>query len=196
MTKKAYHRVSTLKQETENGIHQLKELGIDELNIYHEKISGKSKNNREQLKALISTLKDGDEVYVLKIDRLARSLTDLNEIINDINKKGASIHFISENLTFENKDNPMNNLMLNLIGAFAEFERSIILNRMNEGKQYKLQNDPDFKLGRKPKYSKKQLDHATQLLTDNSYSEVEKLTGISKSTLIRHKRKQKQTPNT
>lgn len=192
MTKYGYHRVSTLKQELEGGIHKLKELGIEEENLFYEKVSGKSKKDRLQLNLLLEKVAEGDEVIVLKIDRLARSIVDLNNIVQELKEKGVTVSFIAENLTFQNDSNPMNQLLLNVMGSFAEFERSIIVNRMNEGKQFKLESDPDFKLGRKKKYSKKQLNHAVGLLENNSYTEVERLTGISKSTLIRVKRVQKE----
>lgn len=189
MTKYGYHRVSTLKQELEGGLHKLKDLGIEKENLYYEKVSGKSKKDRVQLNLLLEKVAEGDEVIVLKIDRLARSIVDLNNIVQELKDKGVILTFIAENLTFKNDSNPMNRLLLNVMGSFAEFERSIIVNRMNEGKQYKLETDPDFKLGRKKKYSKKQLNHAISLLGSNSYMEVAKLTGISKSTLIRNKKK-------
>lgn len=192
MTKYGYHRVSTLKQELEGGIHKLKELGIEEENLFYEKVSGKSKKDRLQLNLLLEKVLEGDEVIVLKIDRLARSIVDLNNIVQELKERGVTVSFVAENLTFGSDNNPMNQLLLNVMGSFAEFERSIIVNRMNEGKQFKLESDPDFKLGRKKKYSKKQLNHAVGLLENNSYTEVERLTGISKSTLIRVKRVQKE----
>ena len=193
MTKYGYHRVSTKKQELENGIYQLKEkTGILEENIFYEKMSGKTSKNRTQLNLLLSQVQKGDEVFVLKIDRLARSIIDLNVIVKELQSKGVSITFISENMTFDDKKtNPMNQLMFNMLGAYAEFERSIIVNRMQEGKDYKIETDPNFKLGRKKKYTPKQLEHAIKLLDTNSYTEVESLTGISKSTLIRKNRELK-----
>lgn len=193
MTKFGYHRVSTKKQELENGIYQLKEkTGILEENIFYEKMSGKTSKNRTQLNLLLSQVKQGDEVYVLKIDRLARSIIDLNTIVQELQSKGVSITFLAENMTFDDKKiNPMSQFTFNMLGAFAEFERSIIVNRMEEGKAYKLETDPDFRLGRKKKYTPKQLEHAIKLLDTNSYTEVESLTGISKSTLIRKNRELK-----
>lgn len=187
MTKYGYHRVSTKKQELENGIYQLREkTGIEKENIFYEKMSGKSSKNRSQLNLLLSVVEKGDEVHVLKIDRLARSIIDLNTIVQELQDKGVAITFISENMTFDDKKiNPMSQFTFNMLGSFAEFERSIIVNRMQEGKDYKMETDPDFKLGRKKKYTPKQLEHAINLLETHSYKEVAEITGISKSTLIR-----------
>lgn len=193
MAKYGYHRVSTKKQELENGIYRLKEhAGLIDENIFYEKMSGSTAKNREQLNLLLAKVEKGDEVYVLKIDRLARSIIDLNVIVSELQNKGVSITFIAENMTFDDKKvNPMSQFMFNMLGSFAEFERSIIVNRMQEGKDYKIETDPDFKLGRKKKYTTKQLNHAVSLLATLSYTEVESVTGISKSTLIRKKRELK-----
>ena len=86
---------------------------------------------------------------------------------------------------------PTGRLIFNIMSTFAEFERDMIVERTQEGKAIAKQRD-DFREGRPNKYSKKQIEHALKLLESNSYKQVESLTGISKSTLIRAKRKQKQ----
>ena len=83
----------------------------------------------------------------------------------------------------------MGRLIVTNLLAFAEFERSMIIERTQGGKAIAKQK-ADFKEGRPPKYSKKKINHALELLKSNSYKEVEALTGISKSTLIRAKREQ------
>ena len=82
---------------------------------------------------------------------------------------------------------PSSKLIRNVFFAFAEFERDMIIERTTEGKAIAKQN-PDFREGRPKKYSKKQIQHALELLKNNSYKQVEDMTGISKSTLIRAKR--------
>jgi DNA invertase Pin-like site-specific DNA recombinase len=79
-------------------------------------------------------------------------------------------------------------LLLNVMLAFAQFERDMIVERTQEGKAI-AKKDPDFREGRSKTYSKKQIEHALGLFSNNSYKQVESLTGISKSTLIRSKRK-------
>ena len=89
---------------------------------------------RPALIKMIDYVREGDEVRIYSIDRLARDLRDLQDIINKINEKGATISFVSERLTFSsNSDDPIAKLQLHMMGAFAEFERSIIKKRQAEG---------------------------------------------------------------
>lgn len=98
-----------------------------------ETISGATKD-RPELDRMIKWVRKGDEVHVWSIDRLARDLRDLQDIVQAINDKGASVKFLSENLTFSaNDDDPFARLQLNLLGSFASFERSIIRKRQAEG---------------------------------------------------------------
>lgn len=131
--KKAYIRVST---ESQKEIRQKKIL-VDSLGaeiIYTEKVSAKNKD-REELKRMIEELQENDEIIVLEISRLARSLIDLHGIVQEIMDKGASIHFIKENMTFTPYEtvDPMTVLLFNILGAFAQFEREITVQRTKEG---------------------------------------------------------------
>ncbi len=87
------------------------------------------------------------------------------------------------------EDTPTGRLVFNVMSAFAEFERDMIVERTQEGKVIAKQRE-DFREGRPNKFSKKQIAHALGLLETHSYKEVENMTGISKSTLIRAKKKQ------
>lgn len=130
---KAYIRVSTEKQ---NEIRQLKrltkELGAER--VYTDKASGKNRS-REQLNAMLQEVKENDLIYVHEISRLARSILDLKNIVDEIVSKGATIKFIKENMTFSKNDeaDPMRDLMFNMLASFAEFERAIITSRVREG---------------------------------------------------------------
>lgn len=88
------------------------------------------------------------------------------------------------------ENTPMGRLIVTNLLAFAEFELAMIIERTQGGKAVAKQKT-DFREGRPPQYSKKKLDHALELLKSNSYKQVEELTGISKSTLVREKRKRK-----
>jgi DNA invertase Pin-like site-specific DNA recombinase len=108
------------------------DLGVVD-RIFEEKVSGKN-TDRAALQEMIAFVREGDEVIVYSIDRLARDLRDLQSIIQLLNDKQVSISFISERLTFTaEKDDAFSRLQLQLMGAFAEFERNIIRKRQAEG---------------------------------------------------------------
>ena len=108
--------------------------------------------------------------------------------LKELFENGIKVHVL--NMGFV-EDTPTGRLILSVMLAFAEFERDMIVERTQEGKAIAKQN-PDFREGRPKKYGKKQIEHALKLLENNSYKQVEDKTGISKSTLIRAKRKQNQ----
>jgi DNA invertase Pin-like site-specific DNA recombinase len=123
-----YKRVSTVDQNLDR-----QDLG-DVDKVFEEKLSGKSASDRPALQDLIGYARDGDTVVVHSIDRLARDLRDLQDIIQTLNDKGVAISFLSERLTFSaDADDAFAKLQLQMMGAFAEFERNIIRKRQAEG---------------------------------------------------------------
>ena len=121
-----YRRVSTVEQNFDR-----QELG-DVDRVFEEKVSGKDAD-RAALIEMIEYVREGDEVVVYSIDRLARDLRDLQSIISDLNDKGVSVSFISEGLKFGSDSNDaFAKLQLQMMGAFAEFERNIIRKRQAE----------------------------------------------------------------
>lgn len=125
--KVGYARVSTADQNLKR-----QELdGADK--IFSDKISGATRE-RPALDELIQFVRSGDEVVIHSIDRLARDLRDLQDIIQQLNDEGVSVSFIKERLVFSgNVDDAFGKLQLQMMGAFAEFERSIIRQRQAEG---------------------------------------------------------------
>ncbi|MBL6606114.1 MAG: recombinase family protein [Alphaproteobacteria bacterium] len=122
-----YRRVSTIEQNLDR-----QDLGIVE-RVFEDKASGKD-TDRTELLEMMSYVRSGDEVVVYSIDRLARDLRDLQSIITQLNDKGVSIEFLSERLTFSgSSDDAFAKLQLQMMGAFAEFERNIIRKRQAEG---------------------------------------------------------------
>ena len=187
-TKYGYARVSTGGQELNTQIEQLKDQGVADVNIYKEKITGANRE-REQLTALLGVLTDGDTVYITKIDRLARSITDLKALVDEINNAGATVTFIIDNLIFKpNVKNSNSNLMLNMLGSFAEFEKDLITTRMQEGKAYAKRTNPDYKEGRPNRTLTPKYLHAMEVLKENSYKVTAGKTGISTATLSRIKK--------
>ncbi len=122
-----YIRVSSIGQNTER---QLDGIKLDK--IYEEKASAKDAT-RPVLQDCIEYTRQGDTLHVHSMDRLARNLDDLRIIVKTLTAKGVAIRFHKEQLTFTGDDNPMAVLMLSVMGAFAEFERSLIRERQREG---------------------------------------------------------------
>lgn len=180
--KYGYARVSTVSQELEVQLTALENEGCD--NIYSEKFTG-TKSDRPQLKEVLSILKEGDTLVVTKLDRLARNTVEGIEIVKGLFLKGVRVHVLNVGLL---EDTTMGRFFLTTLLAVAEMERNLIVERTQEGKAIAKQRD-DFREGRPNKYSKKQIEHALGLLETHSYKQVEEITGISKSTLIRAKKK-------
>ncbi|WP_342538570.1 recombinase family protein [Sporosarcina sp. FSL K6-1540] len=185
MTIYGYARVSGTSQELEGQIAELEEKGHC-TTIYSEKFTGTSKD-RKEFQKLIGKLEAGDTLTVTKLDRFARTAEDGISLIKELMRKGVRVNILNMGIA---EDTAMGRLMLTILSGFAEFERDMIVERLQEGKAIAKLN-PDFKEGRPKTYSRKQLDHAMTLLENNSYTEVETLTGISRSTLTREKRKRK-----
>ncbi|WP_045500531.1 recombinase family protein [Vibrio hyugaensis] len=137
-----YLRVSTKIQNTER---QLDKVPCDR--IFIDKASGKNAK-RPELESLLRFINPGDHINVHSIDRLARNLKDLRELIDQITGKGCSVKFNKENLHFTSEKNAFQDLMLSMLGAVAEFESAIINERRLEGIAKAKEKGVQF--GRKP----------------------------------------------
>lgn len=186
MKKIGYARVSTAGQDLGAQLQALEREGCDI--VYSEKVSGKNAERAEFRKAL-SALEKNSMLVVTKLDRFARSAMDATRIVDEIFKKEASVKVLDFGII---ENDPKKMLYFNVLSAFAEFERAMISERMAEGKAVARQR-PEYKEGRPPKYTRHQMDHAMGLLKDNSFTQVERMTGISKRTLIRQSNKRKGT---
>ena len=122
-----YIRVSTVIQNT---ARQLDGVQLDK--VFEDKASGKN-TDRPQLTACLAHLREGDTLHVHSMDRLCRNLDDLRRIVKELTIRCVVVKFHKEGLTFTGEDSPMSNLLLSMLGAVAEFERSIILERQREG---------------------------------------------------------------
>ena len=184
---KGYCRVSTKGQLEGHGLevqeHEILEK-YSNAEIIKEAFTG-TKSDRPILNNLLKELKEGDTLVVTKLDRLARNTVEGIQIIESLFAKGVAVHVLNVGLL---ENTTMGKFFLTTLLAVAEMERNIIIERTQAGKEVAKQ-DPNFKEGRPKKFSKKQISHALELLETHSYKQVEELTGISKSTLIRAKRK-------
>lgn len=122
-----YIRVSTLDQNPDRQLE-----GIQVSKVFIDKASGKD-TQRPQLEALLSYVREGDTLVVHSMDRLARNLDDLRRMVQQLTGRGVRIEFVKESLAFTGEDSPIANLLLSVMGAFAEFERALIRERQREG---------------------------------------------------------------
>ena len=139
-----YMRISTAFEQTKERNQKfdrqlmiLKEHGIEEENIFQDRISGGvSTKDRPQFDLMISTLKSGDMIIVTEMSRFSRSLQDLIETVNKLTAKKIGVTFLKENIVIDDNGlNPMNKFIFQLFGAFAEFEKSLIAERVKSGMQ-------------------------------------------------------------
>lgn len=184
--KYGYARVSTKLQKKEGNSledqeRRLKEEGCEK--IYADDYTGTSKD-RPKLNALLDEIKAGDTLVVTKLDRLARSLVHGKELIDTLIKKGVTVNVLNLGVM---DNNPTSEFIRNIFFSFAEFERNMIIERTREGREI-AKEKKDYQEGRPKKYRGKQIAHALSLLETHTYKEVDEITGISKSTLIRAKR--------
>ena len=184
-----YARVSTVRQmkngnSLEDQIAKLKEAGA--LEVVCDSYTG-TKMDRPEFSALLDRLQPGDKLIVTKLDRFARTAVEGGAIVKELHEKGVTIHILNMGIA---DNTPMGKLMVTMLLAFAEFERDMIVERTQCGKAIAKANGKRVD-GRPKKFKPEQMEHAMQLLTDNSFTEVERMTGISKSTLIREARRRK-----
>ena len=181
-----YARVSTRGQARDGNSLEaqekaLRDAGAEE--IYSDAFTG-TKSERPELKKLLGKIETGDSLVVCKLDRLARSVIQGINLIEGLLSRGISVEVLNLGRM---DDSPNGKLMRQVMLAFAEFERDLIVARTQEGKAIAKQKE-GFREGRPPVYGRTQKEHALELLKTHSYGQVERLTGISKSTMVRYKR--------
>lgn len=183
-----YCRVSTKGQAKDGNSLEAQEKDIlsryNDAQIYKEAYTGTT-IDRPVFSEVIKMMKEHDILVVSKLDRLARNTEEGIHIVKELFKKKCSVHVLNVGLL---EDTAMGQFFITTLLAVAELERNQIIERCQNGKAIAKQN-PDFTEGRPKKFNQKQVDHALELLKSHSYKEVSQLTGISKSTLIRAKRK-------
>lgn len=177
--KYGYIRVSSLTQNTDR---QFAEINCDK--IFTDKVSGKSME-RPALRDLLSRLRPGDTVVVHSMDRLARNLDDLRQLVIELNEKGVQLEFVKEGLILSGENSAANTLVLSIMGAFAEFERALIRERQLEG--IAIAKKKGKYRGRKPALSDTQADELKQRVADGELkSAVAKAFHISRETLYKY----------
>lgn len=172
-----YVRVSTIDQNT---ARQLDGLALDK--IFEDKASGKD-TNRAALRSMIDYAREGDVIHVHSFDRLARNLGDLKAIIETLTNKGCHVHFVKEGLTFSKGiNNPMAELLLNVLGAVSQFERDLIKERQREG--IEVAKREGRSLGRKASLTSVQVTEALRRQRDGEQiTAIAESLGVSRQTL-------------
>lgn len=176
-----YVRVSSFDQNPER---QLEQVQVDRL--FTDKASGKD-IQRPELERLLGFVREGDTVVVHSMDRLARNLDDLRRVVQKLTQRGVRIEFVKESLTFTGEDSPMANLMLSVMGAFAEFERALIRERQREG--IALAKQRGAYRGRKKALSPEQVtDLQQRAAAGEQKATLAREFGISRETLYQYLR--------
>jgi DNA invertase Pin-like site-specific DNA recombinase len=140
-----YSRCSTSQQDWAVQVHALTAYGVEEANIFREKESG-SKRDRVELRRVLDELKDGDTLVVYRFDRLARSQLHLLQVIEEIGEKGGKLVSINDHI---DTSTPTGKMLTGIVGALAELEKSIILERTSHGRM--LARQRGVRWGRPPK---------------------------------------------
>ena len=176
-----YVRVSSFDQ---NPARQLEHVQVDK--VFTDKASGKD-TQRPELERLLAFVREGDTVVVHSMDRLARNLDDLRRLVQKFTQRGVRIEFVKECLTFTGEDSPMANLMLSVMGAFAEFERALIHERQREG--IALAKKRGAYRGRKKSLTPEQVTELRRrVAAGEKKAQLARESGISRETLYQYLR--------
>jgi DNA invertase Pin-like site-specific DNA recombinase len=176
-----YVRVSSFDQNPDRQLEQI-EVG----KVFTDKASGKD-TQRPELERLLAFVREGDTVVVHSMDRLARNLDDLRRIVQGLTQRGVRMEFVKEGLAFTGEDSPMANLMLSVMGAFAEFERALIRERQREG--IVLAKQRGAYRGRKKSLNSEQIAKLKQrVAAGDQKTLVARDFGISRETLYQYLR--------
>ena len=176
-----YVRVSSFDQNPDRQLE-----GVSVVKVFTDRASGKD-TQRPELDRLLAFVRQGDTVVIHSMDRLARNLDDLRRIVQGLTKRGVRIEFFKECLTFTGEDSPMANLMLSVMGAFAEFERALLRERQREG--IDLARQRGVYRGRKRSLNAEQIIQMKQrIAAGEQKAQVARDLGISRETVYQYLR--------
>lgn len=175
-----YMRVSTKAQGSKWGLDrqkkQLLDYGVPAMNLIEDSISG-TKRSRKGLDHLTGIVSPGDVIVCCSLDRLGRDVVDCISLIDSFREKGVSIVFLKEGIDTSH-DNAMTNAFIAIASAFAQMERELMLERVEETKA--AMKEKGLSIGR-PRVDEKKLETAVEMYRDGkgSYREISKIVGIS-----------------
>lgn len=181
-----YMRVSTVGQVKGNSLEEQKRiLQENGATVFYQDAFTGTKTDRPNFSKLLEILREGDTLIVTKLDRFARNTVEGISVVQHLMERGVRVHILNMGVV---DNSPTGKLILTVMLAFAEFERDMIVQRTSEGKSIAKTKAGYFE-GRPPKFQEKKIGDAMALLQTYSYREVSEMTGISKSTLQRLKKK-------
>ena len=179
----AYIRVSSEGQNTSRQDQQIEELKVDK--VFMEKASGKNIQDRPQFQMMLEYAREDDIIYCADLSRWGRSLMDIKSTITDLTKRGVTVIFLKENLTFSGNDDPMSNLLLGILSSLSEWERAVIKSRQMEG--VKIAQEKGIykeRCGRKPKLTEEQMNEVRRRVeAGEKRSDVAVAFGVSRQTV-------------
>ena len=176
--KYGYSRCSSNSQSYDLQVEKLIKYGVAEDCIRAEKVSGKSRDGRNELNTLMSFLRSGDTLVCTKLDRLGRSVRDIENIVNELEKKNISLVFTDQNI---DTSNPTGKCFLQMMSVFAEFERNMIATRRNEGIEKAKANG--VQMGRKQSIDRNQVMQLKQ--QGFTPTQIAKKMNINRTTVYR-----------
>ena len=179
-----YVRVSSLDQNPERQLEELKAMQVEK--IFMDKLSGKNVE-RPELQNMLNFVREGDTLVVHSLHRLARNLSDLLTMVQDLTGRGVSVRFLNERLDFDagKEASPVAKLMLSMVGAFAEFERSMIKRRQAEG--IALAKERGVYKGRQRSVTDEQIQEVRSMIDMGvPLSKAVKKVGISRTTAYKY----------
>ena len=190
MAKYGYCRVSSKSQEDNNSLEIQRNAILNkyvDAQIIEEQFTGTT-TDRPKFNELVDNLNKGDYLIVYKLDRFARTTIEGMSLIEELDKRGVIVEILNFG-TVQGGVTSENKLMLQIMLAFAEYERDMIVQRTESGKKAKMERDENATMGRPKKYKRGQREQAIKLLEQGySYNQVADMTGISRRTLIRYKK--------
>ena len=180
--KVGYARVSSKDQNLDRQLAALKKEKV--FRIFTDTVSGLS-TQRPGLDGALNYLRTGDQLIVVSMDRLARSLIDLHRLVDELTERGVSVKFLKEGQTYSLDSSPVAKLMLGLLGSVAEFERAIIRERQAEGIA-KAKARGVYK-GRAKVLNEEQIIQARKWVSEGiPKAEVARRLGIGRTTLYKY----------
>lgn len=178
--KVGYARVSSSGQNLESQMDALKKVGCEK--IFQEKESGKNTSNRKELLNALDFCREQDEFYVTRLDRCSRSVKDLHEIIDNLNKKGVAFKATEQDLDTSTSSG---RLMIGLLSIVSAFETDLRAERQADGIASALKRGVKF--GRNAKMDSNKILQAMQMQTEGlTNQDIADSFNIGRSTLLRH----------